>query len=61
MESWHQYLYAALIIAMLFFIWPSVKTSIARSKNAEEKHWVTFALIVLALIAFIYLLISSVQ
>ena len=61
METWMQVLWAVALVAMLFFIWPSVKASIERSKQAEEKHWGTFALIVLALIGFIYLLILSVQ
>lgn len=61
METWQQVLYGLLLIAMLFFIWPGVKASIARSKQAEEKHWGTFALIVVAIIGFIALLISSVQ
>ncbi len=61
METWQQILAAALLVAMLFFIWPGVKASIERSKQAEEKHWSTFILIALALVAFVALLISSVQ
>ena len=61
METWQQILAAILLLAMLFFIWPGVKASIERSKQAEETHWGTFALIALALAAFIALLISSVQ
>ena len=61
METWQQILTAALLVAMLFFIWPGVKASIERSKQAEEKHWGSFILIALALVAFIALLISSVQ
>ncbi len=61
MEMWQQLLAAGILIAMLFFIWPSMKASLQRSKNAEEKHWGSFGLIVLAIIAFIALLISSVQ
>ena len=61
MELWMQILSAALLIAMLFFVWPGVKASIQRSKQAEEKHWGTFAVIVIALAAFIALLAMSLQ
>ena len=61
METWQQILAALLLVAMLFFIWPGVRAGIERSKHAEEKHWGSFALIVLALIAFVALLISTVQ
>ena len=61
MELWQQILMAGMLVAMLFFIWPGVKASIARSKQAEEKHWGTFGIIVLLLVAFIALLIQMVQ
>lgn len=61
METWQQILTALLLVAMLFFIWPGVKASIERSKQAQEKHWGTFILIALALAGFVALLISSVQ
>jgi hypothetical protein len=61
METWMQILSAGMMIAMLFFIWPGVKASIARSKQAEEKHWGTAIAIALILIAFIALLIASVR
>jgi hypothetical protein len=61
MGTWEQILYAVMLVAILFFVWPGVKASIARSKQSQEKHWGTFALIVIALIAFVALLISSVQ
>lgn len=61
METWQLIVYVVMLIAILFFVWPRVKTSIERSKQSQEKHWGTFALIVVAIIAFIALLISSVQ
>ncbi len=61
MGTWTQILSVVFLVAMLFFVWPGVKASIARSKQAEESHWGTFALIALALVGFIALLVSSVQ
>ena len=61
METWQQILAALLGIGMLFMLYPAVKQSMQRSKQAEEKHWGTVALLALVLIGFIFLLISSVS
>ncbi len=61
MELWQQLLSAAAILLMLFFIVPGIKPAMERSKNAEEKHWGTLLLLATVLIAFILLMIYSVQ
>ena len=61
MELWQQILSALFALLMLFFIYPSIKPMMERSKNAEEKHWGTLLLLAAALIAFIAFLVSSVQ
>jgi len=60
MVLWEQIAMAAMGLLVLFFLLPGIKASMARSKNSEEKHWGTIALLALILIAFVFLLISSV-
>lgn len=61
MELWEQLALGALAILVLFLFRPGIKATIERSKNAEEKHWGTLALLAIILIAFVILLISSVR
>ena len=61
MELWEQLALGALAILLLFLFRPGIKATIERSKNAEEKHWGTLALLAIVLIAFVILLISSVR
>ncbi len=61
MELWQQIMAAGLGIMVLFIVFPSVKGAIEKSKNAEEKHWGTVILLAVVLIAFVLLMISSVQ
>jgi hypothetical protein len=61
MELWEQLALGALAILILFLFRPGIKATIERSKNAEEKHWGTLALLAIVLIAFVILLISSVR
>lgn len=61
MELWEQLVLGALAILVLFLFRPGIKATIERSKNAEEKHWGTVALLAVVLIAFVILLISSVR
>ena len=61
MELWEQIILGAAGLLILFLFAPGVKASIARSKQAEQKHWGTVILLTVILIAFVMLLISSVQ
>ena len=61
MELWQQLLVAGMGLLMLFYLFPSIKPMMEKSKNAEEKHWGTAALLAIVLIAFILLMIYSVQ
>lgn len=61
MELWEQLLAGAIALLVLFFFFPGIKATMEKSRNAEEKHWGTLVLITIVLIAFILLLISSVQ
>ena len=56
-----QILAAVVMVAMLFFLWPSLNASIERSKQSEEKHWGTFAVIVLLIVGFIWMMVMSLQ
>jgi hypothetical protein len=59
MELWEQIALGALALLVLFLFRPGVKATIERSKNAEEKHWGTLALLAVVLIAFVVFLIWS--
>lgn len=58
---WQQILAVVLGVMVLFFVFPSVRGAMERSKQAEEKHWGSVALIAIVLIAFVILMISSVR
>ena len=61
MELWEQIALGALAVLILFLFRPGIKATIERSKNAEEKHWGTVALLAVVLIAFVIFLIWSVR
>jgi hypothetical protein len=61
MELWEQLLAGAIGLFVLFIFFPGIKATMEKSKNAEEKHWGTLALLAIVLVAFIMLMISSVQ
>lgn len=61
MELWEQIALGALAVLVLFMFRPGIKATIERSKNAEEKHWGTIALLAVVLIAFVVLMIWSVR
>jgi len=61
MEIWEQLLAGAIGLFVLFIFFPGIKATMEKSKNAEEKHWGTLALLAIVLIAFIMLMISSIQ
>jgi len=61
MALWEQLLAGALALFVLFIFFPGIKATMEKSKNAEEKHWGTLLLITVVLVAFILLLINSVQ
>ena len=61
MELWEQLLAGALGLLVLFMFFPGIKATMEKSKNAEEKHWGTLILITVVLIAFVLLMINSVQ
>ncbi len=61
MELWQQLLAAALMLMVLFMVFPGIKRAIEKGKNAEEKHWGTVALLALVLAAFVMLMIYSVR
>ena len=61
MELWEQLLAGAIGLLVLFMFFPGIKATMERSKNAEEKHWGTLILLAVVLIAFIMLMISSIQ
>ena len=61
MELWQQLLAGALGLFVLFMFFPGIKATMERSKNAEEKHWGTLLLLTAVLVAFVMLMIYSVQ
>lgn len=61
MALWQQLLAGAIGLLVLFWFFPGIKATMEKSKNAEEKHWGTLILLTLILIAFVLLMINSVQ
>ena len=61
MALWEQLLAGAIALLVLFWFFPGIKATMEKSKNAEEKHWGTLALLAAVLIGFILLMIYSVQ
>ena len=61
MALWEQLLAGALGLFVIFMFFPGIKATMEKSKNAEEKHWGTVILITIVLVAFIVLMIYSVQ
>lgn len=61
MELWMQLLAAGMGVFILYMIFPGIKAMMEKSKNAEEKHWGSVALLAIVLIAFVLLMIYSVQ
>jgi len=61
MALWEQILLGVIGLAVLFFFFPGIKATMEKSRNAEEKHWGTLALIAIVLLGFVMLLIHSVQ
>jgi hypothetical protein len=61
MELWEQLLAGAIGLFVIFMFFPGIKATMEKSKNAEEKHWGTLALLALLLLGFVLLMIYSVQ
>lgn len=61
MALWEQLLAGALGLLVIFMFFPGIKATMEKSKNAEEKHWGTLALLAIVLIAFVLLMIFAVQ
>ena len=61
MALWQQLLAGAIGLLVLFMFFPGIKATMEKSRNAEEKHWGTLILLTIVLIAFVFLMIYSVQ
>ncbi len=61
MDNWMQILWAIGGILLLFMILPGVKASMQKSREAEESHWGTVILLAIVVMAFVMLLVYSVQ
>lgn len=61
MALWEQLLAGVIGLVVLFMFFPGIKATMEKSKNAEEKHWGTLALLAVVLVAFIMLMIYSIQ
>ena len=61
MALWEQLRAGALGLLVIFVFFPGIKATMEKSKNAEQKHWGTLILLAIVLVAFVLLMISSVQ
>jgi len=48
-------------LGILYWVAPGIKNAMARSKNAQVKHWGTVLVLTAALLLFVFLLVSSVR
>ncbi|MGB5396451.1 MAG: hypothetical protein WBN96_04830 [Gammaproteobacteria bacterium] len=61
MEFWEQALLAITALVMIYLLYPGVRASLEKSRQAQEKHWGTVILLALGLVGFVLLLISLVR
>ena len=61
MALWEQLALGAMGLLIIFFFFPGIKATMEKSRNAEQKHWGTLALLAVALVGFVVFLISTVQ
>ena len=52
---------AALMVYMIYRIWPAVKHQMEHGKKGSSKEWLNFAVIMILLAAFVLFLIKMVQ
>lgn len=57
METWEKLLVGALAILLIFLFRPGLKEAFRRSREATEKDWAGLILPLIAVIAFVVLLI----
>ena len=61
MPLWEKIAFTIFALIMIVLLYPGMRASIERSKQAQEKHWGTVLLLAAALVIFVLLLISLVQ
>ena len=61
MAFWEQALLAITALVMIILLYPGVRASMEKSRQAQETHWGTVALLALALVGFVLLLMSLVR
>ena len=61
MALWEKILLAVTALVMIYLLYPGVRASLDKSRQAQEKHWGTVALLALALVGFVLLLIQMVR
>ncbi len=61
MPLWQQIGAVLLGVMMLFMLYPALRQSLQKSREASETHWGTVLMLAAVLIAFIMLLIHSVR
>lgn len=59
MTMWENILLAALMILVIFWFWPGLKTSLARSRSAE-KDWPALLVPLAVVLLFVIVLIMTV-
>ena len=57
MPIWEQVLLGIFAVILVFLFWPGVRTTLERSRAAEERDWKTVVILLSAVTLFVLLLI----
>ncbi len=61
MPLWEKIAFTIFTLVMIYLLYPGIRASMEKSRQAQEKHWGTVLLLTAALVVFVLLLISVVQ
>ena len=59
--GWEQILFVVLAGGLLFFMWPKLRASMKRERQAEKGEWGNLLFIIGLVVLFVLFLIFSVQ
>ena len=61
MPLWEKIAFTIFVLVMIYLLYPGIRASLEKSRQAQDKHWGTVLILTAALVIFVLLLISVVQ
>jgi hypothetical protein len=61
MPLWEKIAFTIFTLVMIYLLYPGIRASMEKSKQAQDKHWGTVLILTAALVIFVLLLINVVQ